>query len=369
MSNGDLSRAAFRRNVILTLALGMSGLFLWMIHSFIAPLFLAAISSALLHPVYRWVTRHVKHRLLGGVLTVVLVSVVLFTVVGGLLALVARQALELGEILMPQLNEQNNHHAITWGTAWLEARFPVLEGRLPETDGVVSQINDALSAASGYLLKNFSRATAGAASFVLKAFVMLYAMYFFLVDGKKILERARALLPLAEDEKDRVFGRFVSVTRATLKGSLLIGVLQGGLCGAALWMLDVEGWAFLSIIMLALSVIQGIGPPLVWVPALFVVYSRGQEIEAVVAAVWCGAVVGSLDNILRPHLVGKDAKMPDLMILVGTLGGIAMFGLVGLIVGPIICALFLAVWDIYRIAFRKALDPQEGGTRIVTSSS
>lgn len=355
MTDEEPISQGFRRNVILFLALGVTALFLWMVRDFLKPMFLGAIASSLLHPMYLWLERRLKLPWLASLVTVCFFALVAFTVIGGLLGIVAKQAVELSEALVPELTENSGQHNVAWVLAWLRANLPGLGELLPEAGEVMKMFDHMVSKVSDYLIRNISRAPAGLALFLIQSFVMLYAMYFFLIDGRRMLSNGKTLLPLSEAEQDAVFGRFVSVTRATLKGSLLIGILQGGLCGVALWMVGIEGWAFLSLIMLALSVVQGVGPPIVWVPALFVAYSRGQVTEAIVAAIWCGAIVGSLDNLLRPHLVGKDAKMPDLLILVGMLGGIALFGLVGLIVGPIICALFLTAWDIYRTAFRHTL--------------
>lgn len=355
MKDEELSRSEFRRNVILFFALGVTALFLWMIRDFLQPLFLAAISSALLYPVYFRLERRLKRRWLASLITVCLFAVAALAVIGGLLGLVVKQAIELRDVIAPELTEQRGQHNVAWVVAWLRANYPALGEFLPDAAEVTKLVNQVVSTVSDFLIRSMSSAPAGIALFLLQSFVMLYALYFFLIDGRKILRHGKTLLPLSESEQDVVLERFVSVTRATLKGSLLIGVLQGGLCGVALWMVGIESWAILSLIMLALSVVQGVGPPIVWVPALIVVYSRGQVTEAIVAAIWCGAVVGTLDNLLRPHLVGKDAKLPDLLILVGTLGGIALFGVVGLIVGPIICALFLTAWEIYRTAFGRPI--------------
>jgi predicted PurR-regulated permease PerM len=92
-------------------------------------------------------------------------------------------------------------------------------------------------------------------------------------------------------------------------------------------------------------------------------FATGKSLNAILLAAWCMAVVGTIDNVLRPMLVGKDAKMPDLLILVGTLGGLFLFGPIGFIVGPIICGLFLTVWEIYGVAFRDVLPPVKGTPR------
>jgi predicted PurR-regulated permease PerM len=109
---------------------------------------------------------------------------------------------------------------------------------------------------------------------------------------------------------------------------------------------------------MVLSIIPGIGTPLVWLPAVVVLFVKGETLPAVLLLAWCAAVVSSIDNVLRPKLVGKDAGLPDLLILVGTLGGIFLFGAVGFIVGPVICALFITIWEIYDKAFQ--VEPQEG---------
>jgi predicted PurR-regulated permease PerM len=114
--------------------------------------------------------------------------------------------------------------------------------------------------------------------------------------------------------------------------------------------------------MVVLSVVPGIGTALVWVPAVIFLYVSGQTIPATLLALWCGGVVGTVDNVLRPTLVGKDAELPDLLILIGTLGGLFLFGAIGFIIGPIVCALFLTAWEIYGTAFRHILPPVKSET-------
>jgi len=122
---------------------------------------------------------------------------------------------------------------------------------------------------------------------------------------------------------------------------------------------------FWGTVMVVLSIIPGIGTALVWVPAAIILFASGHHMAAILLAVWCGAIVGSVDNILRPRLVGRDTKMHDLFIFLGTLGGISMFGLVGFLIGPVIAALFVTLWDIYGEVFQSvlpevgSLDPSE----------
>jgi len=145
------------------------------------------------------------------------------------------------------------------------------------------------------------------------------------------------------------------VATAVLKGSLVIGILQGGLAGAAFWVVGIPGWAFWTTVMIVLSIIPAIGSALIWIPAAIFLYSSGPIAPAILFTLWCILVVGTVDNFLRPRLVGKDTKMPDILVLISTLGGIFLFGAIGFILGPIIAALFLSVWFIYGDMFADSL--------------
>jgi predicted PurR-regulated permease PerM len=198
---------------------------------------------------------------------------------------------------------------------------------------------------------------AGTAAFLLNLFVMAYAMFFFFRDGRKIIDKIFYYMPLNHEDEERLLERLRSVTRATIKGTLVIGIIQGALAGLAFWVAGIDGAAFWGTMMAVLSIVPGIGAALVWVPAVIYLFITGQTITAVLLLAWCAAVVGTIDNILRPALVGKDAQMPDLLILIGTLGGLFLFGPIGFIVGPIVCALFLTVWEIYGTTFKSILPP------------
>jgi len=354
---GELNREGFRRNVILGFALGITGLLLWMIREFIEPLFLAAVFSGLLHPFYDWLRARVRYPWLASVLTVLGFFLVALLLSGLLVGVVAKEAVDLSEKLMPAVSKHMEGSDLAGMRGWVVERVPWLGDVLPDSHRVAEKLGELSTKAADFIVRSLSTLTTGAAGFILKLFVMLYAMFFFLKDGPEILHRGKLVVPLSEHDKDKVLDRFLSVTRATLKGSLVIGVLQGGLCGAALWLAGIESPVFLGVLMMVLSVIPGLGAPLVWVPAVIVLWVRGDIGWAIGVTAWCAAVVGNVDNVLRPRLVGHDTKMPDLLILVGTLGGIFLFGIVGFIVGPIICALFLTAWEIYVVAFRQALDP------------
>jgi len=153
--------------------------------------------------------------------------------------------------------------------------------------------------------------------------------------------------------------KFTSVARATIKGTLLIGIAQGALAGLAFWIVDISGPIFWGTVMTVLSIIPGIGTGLVWAPAAIILVIGGKVWQGIFLFAFCLLVVGTVDNLLRPRLVGRDTQMHDLLIFFGTLGGILLFGVLGFILGPILAALFVTVWDIYGHAFRDVLTPPE----------
>ena len=180
-------------------------------------------------------------------------------------------------------------------------------------------------------------------------------MFFFLTGGPDLLQGVLAYLPLTAVDKQRMLEKFVSVTRATLKGTVLIGLAQGVLGGLAFWAANVDGAVFWGTMMTVLSIIPGVGGALIWVPAGIILISTGEVWRGIALAGFCGLVVGSVDNLLRPRLVGQDTKMHELLILFSTLGGLLLFGVMGFILGPILAALFVTAWEMFGTAFRTAL--------------
>jgi predicted PurR-regulated permease PerM len=184
---------------------------------------------------------------------------------------------------------------------------------------------------------------------------MLYTMFFFLMSGPGMLRTILAYLPLTEVDKERMVDKFVSVTRATLKGTILIGAAQGLLGGLAFWATGIEGAIFWGTVMTVLSIIPGVGGAIVWIPACIVLAATGSLAKGIALALFCALVVGSVDNLLRPRLVGQDTKMHELMIFFSTIGGIFLFGATGFILGPILAALFITVWEMFGVAFQSVL--------------
>ena len=355
-TSGTNLRTAF----VLLLVTAVTALFLAVAWPFLKPLLLGALLAGLFHPLYRWITRLLGGRQsLGAGVTLLVLLVLGLGPISVFLGIVVQQALTVSDQAIPWLSQHLGAPSTSNIHDWLVQRFPALAEYMPSQEQLLQQVGTAAKTAGAFLVGFASRMTVTTAAFLLNLFVMLYAMFFFFKDGHKILERIFYYLPLSDEDETSMLARFTSITRATVKGTLVIGVIQGTLAGVAFWVAGIDGAALWGTIMTILAIIPGIGAPLVWVPVVIVLFVNGQYVTGTLLLVWCGVVVATIDNFLRPLFVGRDAQMPDLLILIGTLGGLFLFGPIGFIVGPIICGLFLTVWDIYGTTFKAVLPPVE----------
>ncbi|HSV35731.1 MAG TPA: AI-2E family transporter [Ramlibacter sp.] len=186
--------------------------------------------------------------------------------------------------------------------------------------------------------------------FVLNFFVMLYVLYFLLRDGKGLAVQATQSLPLKPEHSRRILNQFAVVVRATVKGNVVVALVQGALGWLAFSVLGITGALLWGALMAVLSLLPAVGAALVWGPVAVYLLSTGAIWSAAGLTAWGVLVIGLVDNVLRPILVGKETRMPDYLVLVATLGGLAVFGLNGFVIGPVIAALFIVAWDIFAEA-------------------
>lgn len=187
----------------------------------------------------------------------------------------------------------------------------------------------------------------GAFGFVVQLGAMLYLTYFFIRDGRDLTRKIGQRVPMKPEQRADLFGKFTTVIKATIKGSLIVAIVQGLIGGIVFWALGIPAALLWGVVMGFFSLLPAVGTGIVWVPVAIYLFATGQIWQGVVLTT-CGiAVIGMVDNVLRPILVGKDTRIPDWVVLITTLGGIAVMGINGFIVGPVIAALFIASWDIF----------------------
>ena len=347
----DLDR--IQRRFLVGLVVAISILFLWMVRGFLITLFLAAIFSALVMPVHRYLCSKLNLKQGYTAILTLLIFVFIFAIpVFGFFGLVASQALDVSQSARPWIETQIVD-AISWNE--LISTYPMLGRFLPEQAELLAKMSELTQATGQFLANSVVGFTRGTAAITLQLFVLVYAMFFFIRDGARILDKILYYIPLPPESEQELIDKIVSVAKAVLKGSLVIAVIQGGLAGLAFWLVGIPGWAFWTTVMMVLSIIPAIGSALVWIPAAIVLFAQGPFWIALLFTLWCAIVVGTIDNFLRPWLVGRDTKMSDLMVLISTLGGIFLFGGIGFVLGPIIASLFMAVWYMYGDAFAESL--------------
>lgn len=194
---------------------------------------------------------------------------------------------------------------------------------------------------------------------VVSFFIMLYLLYFFIRDGQQMVRMIRNAVPLAEQQKRLLQLKFRRVVRASVKGNVAVAVTQGALGGLIFWILGIHSALFWAVLMMFLSLLPAVGAGIVWAPVALYFLATGAVWDGVVLALYGVFVIGMVDNVLRPIMVGKDTKMPDFLILISTLGGMAIFGLNGFVIGPLIAALFLSSWGLFSGTRRKVRLPAD----------
>lgn len=348
-----MHRDLFTRVTVLLLVALVTFAFFAMIRGFFMAIVMAAIFTGLLYPVYRRFVGWFKGRqTLASLITVLLFVLIVLIPLGGFIAILVEQALNASKTFAPIAQESFTRKDSY--IDWLES-IPIIHEVFPDREDLARRINQAIEGIGSFVANGLSHITAGTLNFVFLSFIFLFTMFYFLIHGKSYLEKALYYLPLRDEEEKLLLEKFTKVTAATLKGTFIIGSIQGGLAAVAMYIVGIPNTLFWGVVMAVLSIIPALGPALVWGPASIYLLLKGDVGAGIGLALFGGIVVGNIDNLIRPRLVGKQAQLPDLMIFFGTLGGLAVFGMAGIIIGPILAALFMTMWEIYGETFKDSL--------------
>lgn len=341
---------SFRRAFLLLFAAVLTVVMTVVLWPFLLTIVSAVVLAGLLRPAYRRVLRRVRHPALAAGLTVVATLVIVVVPLIGLGGLVAAQASAIVLNVRPIVE-----HAVQSPT-YLDEQLQRVPGYgrffAPYRAEILTKAGEAVSATGAFLVSSLSSTTLSTVAFLGNFFLALYATFFLLKDAGSVLSVVIGFLPLHRDDARQISDRFLSIVRATVKGTLVIGAIQGILNGFAFWVVGIPAVAFWTVVMIVLSVLPMIGGALVWVPACLVLVARGAVAQALFVALFCALVSGSVDNVLRPRLVGRDTKLHELVVLFSTLGGLLVIGPFGFILGPVIAGLFITVWHLFGVASR-----------------
>ena len=243
----------------------------------------------------------------------------------------------------------------------IRAAFPVVQEFLDrfgiELGTLREQLSGAAIAASQFLAQNAARLGTGTVQWFISLVLTLYLAFFLLRDGERLVTLLVRALPLGDERERVLFAKFAEVTRATVKGNLVVAAVQEALGGLIFWLLGISGPVLWGTVMALLSLIPLLGAGLVWGPVAIYLFATGDWVKGIILFVFGAGVIGLVDNILRPILVGRDTKLPDFIVLLSTLGGFAVFGINGFVIGPLLAALFVASWQIFMREFNAESEP------------
>jgi predicted PurR-regulated permease PerM len=351
----------FQKIFAVAVAVLFTVLFLRMIAPFIEAVLLAAALTGMLYPLFQRLLKHISSRPAAAVLTVMLAFFAIILPLLFVLAAFVREAIRLTEMLTPWVQDEIANQQ---DGAALPPWVPFSQYLEPYRDQIFERLGELLSQAGTFFVERASTVTQGTLLFGLNLFIMLYAMFFFFLAGGRWLSFFD-YTPLPEHDRRLIIDKGVSIARATVKGTFVIGVVQGGLAGAAFAVVGLPGPLFWGVVMALASILPAVGAAIVWIPAVVYLLVTGEIARGVGLGLWCALVVSTIDNVLRPRLVGKDTKMPDVLILLSTLGGIAMFGISGIVLGPVVAGFFITSWHIFAAVFSPELERSEASPSLL----
>jgi len=306
----------------------------------------AVVFAIVCAPLFRWLRRAFGGRgSLAAAATLVLIVVVVIVPMIFVTASMVREASALYERVKSGGLGNYVQGLFELLPSWMTRLLQELG--MPDIESIQSRMTDSLAQASQFIAVQALNIGQNTLEFIVSLGVMLYLLFFLLRDGEALYARLRAAVPLRADRQGPLFDKFAVVVRATVKGNLVVAVIQGALGGVMFWILGIGGAMMWAVVMALFSLLPAIGTALVWLPAALYLLVTGAVWSAIILVLFGVLVIGLVDNALRPVLVGKDTKMPDFLVLISTLGGIAVFGPNGFVIGPLVAALFIAGWDLF----------------------
>ncbi|WP_116131375.1 AI-2E family transporter [Tropicimonas sp. IMCC34043] len=326
-------------------------IFFGMVKGFLISLLMAAIVAELTRPVFRRIRDALGgRRSLASGITLCLILLLVVLPVFLVATIAGQQAVSMSRSVVGIVNTLSGAAAEFKLPHWVPY-YDSIDDLGPD---IASKVADLITAVARFMIGTLSSVTRGTAVFFLDTFIFLYAMFFFLQMEEPVMTQILRFTGLAQETQHKIAERAVSVSRATIKGTLVIGIVQGLLGAIGFWATGIEGATFWGVVMAIVSIVPGIGPGLVLAIGVIFLAASGQTTAAIALGLWSGLVVTTIDNILRPILVGRDTQMHDILILISTFGGLGMFGAVGLVLGPVVAALFVTIWTTLAEAMKQA---------------
>ncbi len=339
----DMKR--FEARAFLILLMGATILLGWLLLPFFDVLFWSVVIGVLFAPVNLFLHGKGLGTNISALLTVLLCLILLILP----LAWVLYSCLHEGASLYAHLASDSS--SLTDAVDRLRETFPAVQDWLARYGYDAARIKAELSGVAlnigSLIAKNTVAFGGGAAHFITNLALVLYIAFFLVRDGQRIKDLLIRAMPFGDHREERLFSKFAGAMRATVKGSLLVAMAQGALGGFIFWALDIRAAVLWGVVMTLLALIPIVGAALVWGPTAVYLLVTGQYWQGCILILFGAGVIGLVDNLLRPLLVGRDTKLPDFLVLLSTLGGFMLLGMDGFVTGPSIAVFFVTVWEIF----------------------
>lgn len=318
---------------------------------FFYPIFWAAVIAVIFRPVYKMLNKW-KHRPnTNALVSVILILLIIILPLGFVGTLLVNESMSM----FSSLSDENSPVRGTFKSALEAIRHNRYTARfnIDETFWT-DKLSEFARDLSAFIYTHLKNVTQNVLEFVIMFIIMVYTLFFFIRDGDRMPDIFARLCPLGENKEKLLLQKFIATIRATLKSLFVIGSIQGSLGGLAFWALGIHGALIWGVVMVFASILP-VGSSLVWFPASIILLLTSNVWKGLILLAFGIVVIGTVDNFLRPILIGKELQMHPLLILFSTLGGLVFFGFSGFVIGPVIVSVLLALWDLYNTYYSDNL--------------
>ncbi len=341
-----------RNTLFFALLIVVTIAFLILFKPFFYPIFWAAVVASIFYPLFKKIKKYLKSPRLSAAIIMLLVLLIIVIPVTGIGSLLVKESIGLYNSI--DSNSAQISINIQSTLSWLQ-NHPYVQKLGINQEQWVQKFSGLTREATTYVFNNLKNFTQNSVVFLVLLLLMFYALYYFLLDGARFLRLAMHLCPLGDKHEKMLYDKFTATALAIIKSSLAVGIIQGVLGALVFMIVGLQGAVILGVLMAALCVLP-IGSGFVWAPTGIYLLITGRIWEGLLVLILGVLVISTVDNLLRPIFVGKQTQIHPLLVLFSTLGGIAFFGITGFLIGPIITALLVSLWEMYDNYYKQELD-------------
>lgn len=323
----------------------------------------AAVLATAFHPVYRAIRKHIKNEAVSSLLTCLLITLLIVIPFIVLVFLLAGEAVNLYILLQHKLSQGFLDPLFQWQHSgpvfdWYTRVFPGFD---PSSWDITGQITSFAKDLSSLLLSQVQSFVTGILGFFVNFLIMIFAMFYFIKDGSVIVKKIMALSPLPEPYERKLFNRLKTMINATLYGTFFTAIIQGFFGGIGFAIAGISQPILWGTVMSFFALAPYVGTAFVWVPAVLILLFTGGFGAGLFLLIWSILLVSTIDNFLLPYLIGSSAKTYSLLTFLCVIGGIYVWGFPGLVLGPLVLTLLIAMSEIYEAEYRPLLKELDHG--------